>query len=92
MQKVQVCTGKACQERFSKYIATRLENDKKHFDWEIEVECCSCMNHCEKWPNIKVKNQVYHHVSPAKASEIVQKNAIASKKETSWDTSSNSKK
>lgn len=70
--KVQVCTGKSCRERFSKYVIQRLENDTKFYNWEsVEIMECACMDHCKKWPNIKIKNQVYNYTSPAKASEIV---------------------
>lgn len=73
--KVQVCTGKSCKGRFSNYIITRIENDKKFYkDWkDIEVIEETCMGHCKKWPNIKIKNQAINYCSPAKASEIILK-------------------
>lgn len=48
--KVQVCTGKSCKGRFSNYIITRIENDKKFYkDWkDVEVIEEKCMGHCKK--------------------------------------------
>jgi NADH:ubiquinone oxidoreductase subunit E len=75
--KVQVCQGKSCKDRFSKYIITRLENDTKFYQWKnVEVIEEMCMNHCKKWPNIKIKNQVINYTNPAKASELVAKGLL----------------
>jgi len=42
--KLQVCTGKSCAGKFSKYIKTRIENDIKFYKWEkVEVSECACM-------------------------------------------------
>lgn len=73
--KVQVCTGKSCKARFSNYIITRIENDKKFYsDWkEVEVIEEKCMGNCKKGPNIKLKNQIINYASPAKTSEILIK-------------------
>lgn len=40
--KIQVCTGKACSERFSEYIVTRVENEKKKYNLK-NVDCDTCM-------------------------------------------------
>ena len=70
--RIQVCTGKSCGPKFSKYITTRLENDKKFYKWkELEVEECLCMGECKKWPNIKIDGEKHNYIQWSKASELV---------------------
>lgn len=70
--KVKVCKGKTCSERFSQYIAKRLENDAKFYDKDnIILEDCLCLWQCKDGPNIVIDNKVHNHVNPAKASELV---------------------
>lgn len=71
--KVQVCKWKTCTERFSEYIATRLENDKKLYNCDnVVIEESKCMGHCKSWPNIKVDGKLESYANPAKASELVR--------------------
>ena len=73
--KIKVCIGKTCKDRFSKYILTRLKNDKEKFSLkDIEIEECMCLWNCKKWPNIVKNNQIINYANPAKASEILLKN------------------
>lgn len=53
--KVQVCHGKTCTERFCEYINTRLENDKKKFNLNLEIENSPCMGQCKRGPNVKIE-------------------------------------
>jgi len=70
--KVQVCTGKGCKERFSEYILTRLENDKKFYDKDsLIIEEFKCMGDCKNWPNILIDKEIHTRVTPATASEKV---------------------
>lgn len=72
--KIKICNWKACQERFSSYIKTRLLNDKEKFDLkDLEIEETPCMWNCKKWPNIKIDNELFHYMNPAKASELLFK-------------------
>lgn len=72
--KIQVCSGKSCTWKFSKYIKTRIENDTKFYKWkDVEVIDSPCMWQCKKWANIKIKNQTHNYMSPVKASEIISK-------------------
>ena len=72
--EVKVCTWKACTWKFSKYIITRLENDKKFYGIKkLDITETLCMGQCKKAPNIKIKNQAHNYTTPAKASEIIKK-------------------
>lgn len=80
--KVQVCTWKSCWPRFSKYIVTRLKNDKKFYGWkDVEIEETLCMGECKKGPNIKIDSEKHNYVQWVKASELVN-NKLSGKKET----------
>ena len=70
--KVQVCHWKACKERFCEYINTRLENDKKKFNLDIQIENALCMGQCKKWPNIKIGEEIHNYCNPAKAAELIK--------------------
>jgi NADH:ubiquinone oxidoreductase subunit E len=71
--KVQVCKWRTCTERFSEYIATRLENDKKLYNCDsVVIEESKCMGNCKCWPNIKVDWKMESYMTPARASEIVR--------------------
>lgn len=41
---MNVCTGRSCSERYSKYILARLRSDKEKFDKNdnIAIEECLC--------------------------------------------------
>ncbi len=70
--KIQVCTGKTCQSKFSKYITKRIKNDIEKFNLKnIEIQECSCMGLCDKAINVKIDNQVIHNANPIKISNIV---------------------
>ncbi len=70
--KVQVCHGKTCSERFCEYINTRLENDKKKFNLNIEVENSPCMWQCKRGPNVKIEWEIHNYMNPAKAAELIK--------------------
>ena len=73
--EIQVCSGKSCSQKFSKYISARLENDIKFYGYKnIKIADSWCMWHCKKAPNIRLKNTVHNYVTPTKASELIQKN------------------
>lgn len=70
--EIQVCTGKKCSEKYSKYIKARLENDIA-FDsisW-VHVSESLCMGKCKMAPNVKFGSKPYEYMSPLKASEIL---------------------
>ncbi len=72
--KVKICTWKECKSRFSEYILKRLKNDKEFYDFKnLEIEECTCLWECKKWPNILVDGKKEEHMSPAKTSEIIVK-------------------
>lgn len=72
--KVKVCTWKMCSERFSPYILTRLENDKKTFNLNnLEIESSLCMWKCKVWPNVMIENECASKMNPFKTSELVFK-------------------
>lgn len=73
--KIKVCTGKACADRFSGYIITRLKNDKEKFNLDhVEIEECMCTWQCSKWPNIIIDKNIKNAMNPAKASELILNN------------------
>lgn len=43
--KVQICTGKNCREKYSKYLTERLKRDTSYFQWSPapEIEDCFCL-------------------------------------------------
>ena len=70
--KVKVCTWEKCSSKFSKYILERLKRDKKFYDLKsLEIEECSCLWECKKWPKIIIDWKIEEYMTPAKASEIV---------------------
>lgn len=72
--KVKICSWKMCSNKFSSYIKTRIENDIKKFDLKnIEIEEVNCLGDCKRWPNIKIDNELFNYVTPAKASELLFK-------------------
>ena len=84
---IQVCTGKACSGRFSEYIKTRLESDKKFYNMpNIDVVNCPCTGNCKVGPCAIFGNEeVSIHVDPARASAAMvdmfkKKKATSTKK------------
>ena len=74
--EVQVCSGKSCSGKYSKYITTRLENDIKFYDTKnLKIVEVACMWQCKKAPNIRLKNTIHNWMNPAKASDLIQKNS-----------------
>ncbi len=72
--KIKVCTWKACKDKFSEYIITRLENDIKFYSWkDIQIEHSACMGQCKKGANMTIEKESHNYMTPAKASEIVVK-------------------
>ncbi len=70
--KVEVCTGRTCKSRFSGYILTRLENDKKNLNLKkLILHECPCTGNCKKWPNVIFDGKKEEYMNPAKASKIV---------------------
>lgn len=70
--KVKVCTGDSCKNRFSEYIVERLENDIEFNNFDnLEVEKCTCLWNCYKWPSILIDWKIEEKISPSKASELV---------------------
>lgn len=84
--KIQVCTGKSCSWKFSKYITTRIKNDIGFYNWKnIFVEEGLCMWECKRSVNVKIWEEKINYSTPAKISEFVvkkmkQKNNIPKKK------------
>lgn len=72
---IHVCTGKSCSEKFSKYILSRLESDKKFYNYseKIEIKEHICMWKCKEWPNIKINSEIFLSQNPIKSSEILKK-------------------
>ena len=70
--KVKVCCGWSCKEKFSEYILTRLENDKKRDNLNsLIIEKWVCMGKCSEWPNVEIDWRIEKYMQPAKVSEIV---------------------
>ena len=70
--KIQVCMWKACSEKFSEYILTRLDSDKKFYDLDnCIVEKCPCTWNCKVWPTVVIDWHVETHMDPAKASKMM---------------------
>ncbi len=85
--KVQVCTGKSCSGKFSKYIIKRLESDAKFYKWkDVKLEECLCMWDCKRSPNIKIESEKYNYVWPAKVSELILQKISSKKIEISKKT------
>lgn len=73
--KIKVCTWKACADKFSSYIITRLKNDKEKFNLEnLEIEECMCLWNCKIWPNVMIDKNIKNYMNPAKASELALHN------------------
>ena len=73
--EVQICSGKTCAWKYSKYITARLENDLKFYGKKnIKISGVTCMWNCKKAPNIRLKNTIHNYMNPAKVSELIQKN------------------
>lgn len=79
--KIQVCTGKACSERFSEYIVTRVENEKKKYNLKnVDCDTCMCLWHCKKWPNILKNGEVQNYMNPVKVAEMINPSVYSKKK------------
>ena len=79
--KIKVCTWKTCNDRFSEYILTRLENDKTRFNLDsLIIEKSLCMWQCKSWPNIAVDWNIQNYSNPAKASSFALNTNIKKKK------------
>lgn len=70
---IQVCNGKACAGRFSEYIKTRLESDKKFYDLpNVDVVNCPCTGNCKVGPSVIYGNEeVSIYMDPPKASKAM---------------------
>lgn len=72
--KVKVCTWKTCKEKFSEYIFTRLQNDKKKLEMEnLEIEKIPCMWNCKLWVNVCIWKETFSEQTPIKTSNLVTK-------------------
>lgn len=81
--KVQVCVWKACKDKFSEYILTRLESDKKFYNLHNTiVEKCPCTWNCKTWPSVVMDWHIEKYMNPAKASKVMidKKNNKTNKK------------
>jgi len=86
---IQVCNGKACSGRFSEYIKTRLESDKKFYNLpKVDVVNCPCTGNCKVGPaTIFGNEEVSIYMDPAKASQAMvdmfkKKKSTSTKKAT----------
>ena len=78
---IQVCTGKSCSDRQSKYILIRLEREKEKLWNLINIESCTCQNNCKQWPTILFDKEVVSYMNPAKTSEQLMKRLWIIKKQ-----------
>lgn len=70
--KVQVCTGKSCTDRFSPYIESRLQNDKKMYNFEtLMIENCPCQWRCKEGPVVVFDGKIEVHMNGIKASKML---------------------
>jgi NADH:ubiquinone oxidoreductase subunit E len=70
--KIQVCTGKACREKFSNYILKRLENDKENFKLDhLIVETCTCQKKCDEAPVVVIDGKIEVKMTGIKASKLI---------------------
>lgn len=71
---IKICTGKRCSSRFSGYIFSRLEADKKFYNYDesIIIEPSICMWKCDSGPNIKIDNEIFSGQNPIKSSELLK--------------------
>ncbi len=88
---IQVCNWKACSGRFSEYIKTRLESDKKFYDLpNVDVVNCPCTGNCKVGPSVIFWNEeVSIYMDPAKASGAMvdmfkKKKSTSTKKAIKW--------
>ena len=73
--KINVCTWKTCNDRFSEYILTRLKNDKNRFNLDsLIIEESKCMWDCKKWPNVKIDGKINNYMNPLKVSSMILNN------------------
>lgn len=74
MKKIKICNGMECSSRWSKYIATRIENDKKFYNYNelIEIEFVPCMGNCNNAINVVIDKEKLSRQTPAKTSEILR--------------------
>lgn len=81
MTHISVCTGKACSERHSKYIITRLESDIAKFSPEgnFSVGSCICRGNCRESPTVLFDREEMTRMNPIKASEVLMKRIEAYK-------------
>lgn len=80
--KINICTWKACSDRFSEYIVKRLESDKLRFNLDkVIIEKTVCTWNCKVWPVVSFDNNMELRIDPIKASRIML-----------WKTFNNKKK
>ncbi|MBP9812713.1 (2Fe-2S) ferredoxin domain-containing protein [Candidatus Gracilibacteria bacterium] len=85
---IKVCHGRACSERFSSYIFSRLEADRDFYRYpdEIILEKCLCQGRCKEGPVVVYNNDIQIYQNPVKASEILRK------KVNEWKNQKNNQK
>ncbi|MDD4151310.1 MAG: (2Fe-2S) ferredoxin domain-containing protein [Candidatus Gracilibacteria bacterium] len=70
--KICICDGKSCKDKFINYTEKRLNSDIEKFELKnIFIEKCSCMGNCKSGPNIKIDNEIFNYIDPAKASKLM---------------------
>lgn len=70
--KICICDWKSCKDKFINYTEKRLNSDIEKFELKnIFIEKCSCMWNCKSWPNIKIDNEIFNYIDPAKASKLM---------------------
>ena len=75
---IQICDGNSCHVRKSKKILKtvlrELGLDEEKIttdDGKFTVVSSPCMEHCAPGPIMKVNGEIYEHMTPEKASEIL---------------------
>lgn len=82
---INVCTGKRCGDRHSKYILARLEREKEVWAfWDrVQIESCTCQGRCDQWPTVLFDKELLVGMNPIKASEQFLKRLGVIKKQIS---------
>jgi NADH:ubiquinone oxidoreductase subunit E len=72
--KVNLCLGSSCFSRGSKNTLLLLEEYIKSHDLEgiVDITGNLCKNKCKEGPNLSINGQLYGHMEPAAAIDILK--------------------
>lgn len=71
MLDIQLCSGTSCHLMGCSDLKELVESLPVDIQQKISLTIVSCLGHCEKGPNVKLAETIYHKVTPKLLKELI---------------------